>query len=106
MQLKRKAKRFGARVSRQAAKLLPATKGFGYDMPPERIVVDIYFDQKSLPEQAGLFFDHYEQANWSSPRGTPYRNWKLLAGDWIYNYEQAKKLERRLRSNALVSCVF
>ena len=106
MQLQRKAKRFGLKVKGKVAKLLPSTKGFGYEMPPERMVVDIYFDQKGVPEQAGLFFDHYEQTNWTSPKGTPYRNWKLLAGDWIYNYQQDLKLEKRRRNNALVSCGF
>ena len=75
--------------------------GFGTEMPPQKRLVEIYFDQKSCSEQAEVFFTHYEQANWSSPKGTPYRNWKLLAGDWIYNYQQAIKLARRLRTNAL-----
>lgn len=103
MELKRKAKRFRAKVRKPAAKIIPRKKGFGYEMPPEKIVVNIYFDQKGLPEEAGIFFEHYKAANWCSPKGTPYRNWKLLAGDWIYNYQQAVKLERRLRTNALAT---
>jgi len=106
MQLKRKAKRFQEKIRTQAAKILPSKKGFGYEMPPERIVVEIYFDQKALPEQARLFFDHYQRSDWSSPKGTPYRNWKLLASDWIFNYQQDLKLEKRLRTNTLATCGF
>lgn len=103
MQLKRKAKRFREKVRVKPVKERPVKKGFGYEMPPERLVVDIYFDQKGCAEQAVAFFTHYEQADWCSPKGTPYRNWKLLAGDWIYNYQQAIKLQRRLRTNTLVT---
>lgn len=101
MLFKRKAKRFKEKIRAQAAKLLPATKGFGYEMPPEKIVVDIYFDQKGFPNQARLFYNFYDQASWSSPKGTPYRNWKLLASDWLFNYQQELKLEKRLRTNGM-----
>jgi hypothetical protein len=103
MQFKRKAKRCKEKVRTQPAVKSPVKNGFGYQMPPERIVVDIYFDQKGYPEEAGAFFKYYDKADWSSCKGTPYRNWKLLASDWIYNYEQAIKLERRLRTNALAT---
>ena len=106
MQIKRKAKRFWEKAKAQPVSNRPVKKGFGYEMPPERLVVTIYFDQKGLPDQAGVFYEHYEQANWSSPKGTPYRNWKLLAGEWIYNYEQALRLQRRLRTNALATGAF
>lgn len=106
MILKRKAKRFKKKMRVQAESLLPSTKGFGYEMPPEKIVVEIYFDQKGFPDQGHLFFDHYRQVNWSSPKGTPYRNWKLLASDWLFNYQQEIKLEKRLRSNGVFSCGF
>lgn len=75
--------------------------GFGTEMPPQRRLVEIYFDQKGYPDQSSVFYEHYERADWSSPKGTPYRNWKLLAGDWIYNYQQAIKLAKRIRGNAL-----
>ena len=101
MQFKRKAKRFKEKIRSQAAKLLPQTKGFGYEMPPEKLVIEIYFDQKGFPDQARLFFNHYNQASWCSPKGTPYRNWKLLASDWLFNYQQELKLEKRLRTNGL-----
>jgi len=70
-------------------------------MPPQRRLVEIYFDQKELSGQAAQFYDFYEQANWSSPKGTPYRNWKLLAVDWIFEFQQAIKLRKRQRENAL-----
>ncbi|MGF7072327.1 hypothetical protein [Mucilaginibacter sp. 3215] len=101
MQLKRKAKRFTEKIRAQAAKLLPTTKGFGYEMPPEIKVVEIYFDQKGHPAQANAFYKYFQNANWCSARGTPYRNWKLLASDWLFNYQQELKLEKRLRTNTM-----
>jgi len=103
MQFKRKAKRFKEKIRAHAVALLPSKKGFGYEMPPEKMLAEIYFDQKGFPDQAHLFFNFYEHANWSSPKGTPYHNWKLLAGEWIFNYAQEQKLRKRQRENALLS---
>jgi len=97
---KRKAKRVPAGCRKPEPIL---QKGFGTEIPPQKVLVDIYFDQKGLAAQAGAFYNHYEKANWSSPKGTPYRNWKLLAGEWIFNYEQEQKLRKRQRENALLS---
>lgn len=97
-------KRKARRVPTERRKPAPIIQiGFGTEMPPQRPLVEIYFDQKDCPNQASVFYEHYEQADWSSPKGTPYRNWKLLAGDWIYNYQQAIKLARRLSTNALAT---
>ncbi|GAB3916956.1 hypothetical protein [Mucilaginibacter boryungensis] len=97
---KRKAKRVSA--ERRKPELI-LQKGFGTEMPPQKILVEIYFDQKDHSSEAAAFYAHYEKANWSSPKGTPYRNWKLLAGEWIFNYEQEQKLCKRQRENALLS---
>lgn len=103
MLIKRKAKRFEDKVKAQAASdIEPITKGFGFEMPPAQKLVDIYFDQKGFPSQAVLFYDFYNRMNWGSPKGTPFRNWKLLAGDWIFNYQQELKLKKRLRINGLL----
>jgi len=106
MILKRKAKRIKEKVRAKAMKLLPSATGFGYEMPPEKLAVDIYFDQKGFPDQANSFFNFYEQANWSSPKGTPYRNWKLLASDWLFNYQQESKLAKRRRDNSILTSGF
>jgi len=97
---KRKANRVP--VERRKPELI-LQKGFGTEMPPQQRLVDIYFDQKNMSAQAELFYKFYEKANWSSPKGTPYRNWKLLAGEWIFNNEQEQKLRKRQRENALLS---
>jgi len=93
--IKRKAKRTTVRRRARPS----AQQGFGYEMPPDKQLVDIYFDQKGHTEQAGLFYEHYRETNWRSPNGTPYRNWKVLASDWIFNYQQEQKLKQRLREN-------
>jgi hypothetical protein len=101
MIVKRKANRFKPRP--QPEKKLPASKqqGFGTEMPPDYALVVIYFDQREAPSQAASFFRWYESIKWTGPRGAPYRNWKILASDWIYNYQQELKLKKRLRSNRL-----
>lgn len=96
MHNKRKAKRTTKPPKPAKNKL-----GFGYEMPPDRTLVRIYFDQKGLSDQALLFYQHYEEAFWRSPKGTPYRNWKVLASDWIFNYQQEQKLRRRQIVNRL-----
>ncbi|QXV64033.1 hypothetical protein INP83_13105 [Mucilaginibacter sp. 21P] len=93
---KRKARRMPNELSKPEPVI---QKGFGTEMPPQKILVDIYFDQRGLAGQGTTFYQHYEQADWHSPKGTPYRNWKLLANEWIFNYEQEQKLRRRLREN-------
>lgn len=101
--LKRKAKRLPVEASPGSKPEPIHQKGYGTEMPPQKRLVEIYFEQKELTGQVEQFYNFYEQANWSSPKGTPYRNWKLLAGEWIYNFEQEKKLRKRLRENALAS---
>jgi hypothetical protein len=97
--IRRKAKRTTAlQVSRRKVK--PSTQhGFGYEMPPDWQLIDIYFDQKGQTEQATLFYEHYRGSNWRSSNGTPFRNWKVLASDWIFNYQQEQKLKQRFREN-------
>ncbi|QQL50281.1 hypothetical protein [Mucilaginibacter ginkgonis] len=94
--IKRKAKRRA-----QPDKLCFTQHGFGYEMPPDQQIVLIYFDQQGLLGEAGNFFRHYENCSWKSPRGKPYRNWKVLATDWIFNHRQASKLLERQIQNRL-----
>ncbi|PAW92296.1 hypothetical protein CKK33_01820 [Mucilaginibacter sp. MD40] len=79
--IKRKAKRRLKPILSNERK-----KGFGYELPPCPHFVDIYFDQKGLPEQAQIFFKYYDDLSWQSPAGTPYKNWKVLAAEWIFNH--------------------
>ncbi|MEO7214497.1 MAG: hypothetical protein ABIX36_16955 [Mucilaginibacter sp.] len=101
--VKRKAKRVPVNPTPVIKPEQIYQKGFGTEMPPQKRLVEIYFDQKSIISQAEPFFNFYEKTNWCSPKGTPYRNWKLLAGEWIYNFEQEKKLRKRLWENALLT---
>lgn len=102
MLFKRKAKRIHADRRSGFKQEIIHQEGFGTEMPPQRILVGIYFDQKGFTEQADLFYDFFEQARWSSPKGTPYRNWKLLAADWIFEYQQSLKLRQRQWGNAVL----
>lgn len=100
MLFKRKAKRIpaGRRAVIEPEHIIQ--KGFGMEMPPQKKLVEIYFDQKGFTDQAELFYSFFELARWSSPKGTPYRNWKLLATDWIFDFRQSLKLRKRQWENS------
>ena len=75
--------------------------GFGYQVPPEFNAVLIYFDQKNAREQARLFYDHFDDACWLTPKGRKIRNWKVIATEWIDNHQQNEKLKQRLITNSI-----
>ena len=102
MLFKRKAKRIPAERTTVSKPELIRQNGFGTEMPPQKKLVEIYFDQKGFTDQADLFYSFFDRAQWSSPKGTPYRNWKLLATDWIFDYQQSLKLRQRQRENAVL----
>ncbi|MBL4674602.1 MAG: hypothetical protein JKY70_00085 [Mucilaginibacter sp.] len=62
----------------------------------------IYFDGMGLPDLADSFISHYTGRKWHCPKGTPYSNWKVLATDWIYDFLQTSKLERRRRAKTSI----
>jgi hypothetical protein len=99
MIIKRKARRIKVQPQAEVKAPVSGQKGFGTEMPPDYALIAIYFDQKEAAAQAAGFFHWYESIGWTGPRGAPYRNWKVLASDWIYNYQQQLKLNKRLRSN-------
>ncbi len=101
MNFKRKAKRVPVERRSIPVRDVMPPNGFGKEMPPQKALVEIYFDQKGLAAEANSFYDFYHRANWCSAKGTPYRNWKLLATDWIFNFEQEIKLRKRQRENML-----
>ena len=77
------------------------SSGFGYEIPPDFDMVSIYFNQKRQLEIACTFFQHFQKANWKTDSGYPIRNWKVLASDWIFEYEQSVKLFERKTANIL-----
>lgn len=96
MLFKRKAKRKPIAPACSAVQ-----KGFGYEMPPDPAIVQIYFEQKGMPGIVQSFLDKFGQMKWKSRKGTPLRNWKVLAADYIFDFLQEKKLAERLSNNAL-----
>ncbi|HXS36941.1 MAG TPA: hypothetical protein VN721_09580 [Flavipsychrobacter sp.] len=70
--------------------------GFGNEMPPERAHLSIYFIQKGLSEkEADFFYQQQESNSWKTKRGKPIRNWKAVAADWIWEYQQIQKRRQR-----------
>jgi hypothetical protein len=60
--------------------------GFGNKLPPLQIHVMIYFEQKFMSyKQAEYFLKYYSDRCWMNDNGSPVRNWKTAACDWIWN---------------------
>ncbi|MDB5032658.1 MAG: hypothetical protein JWP71_3379 [Mucilaginibacter sp.] len=70
--------------------------GFGVNVPPDRFVVHVYFDQKDLAECAEVFLSEQELLQWKTIKGAPIRNWKVCAADWIFDHRQRMKRRSRL----------
>lgn len=96
---KRKAKRI-ADPDKLAAKSSNSA-GFGYQIPPDFENVSIYFSQKGELKLAANFFKHFQCCEWRTPAGSPIRNWKVVATDWIYDHCQSVKLHQRKLENIL-----
>lgn len=72
------------------------SSGSGNDMPPISAHVKIYFSQKGMTEaEADAFFNEYHKRHWKSAQGTPVKNWKAMASDWIFDKKQYKRLRQR-----------
>ncbi|HEY1011035.1 MAG TPA: hypothetical protein VGE58_13030 [Daejeonella sp.] len=91
--MRRKAKR---RALETTISERVSSAGFGTEMPPLVAHIRIYFSQKGLADsEAEAFFSEFHSRRWMTPRGTPVRNWKVLASDWIFDRRQEKKLRQR-----------
>lgn len=103
--MKRKAKRTIPskcdEVNRRGKLPTKIHDGLGTTMPPDRMVLHIYFDQKGVPEFAEEFFYEYDIREWKTPTGGPVRNWKVCAAEWIYNYRQ--EVKRKFRQSPFYS---
>lgn len=75
--------------------------GFGYQVPPNVDSVFIYFNQKGYAEVAGNFYQHFHNLGWLTKTGSPIKNWKVLASDWIFDYSQSVKLAQRKLENII-----
>ncbi len=73
-------------------KALNSNNGTGKSMPPKRPFVKIYFLQKGLSEkEASTFYEYFKKRNWTTKTGIAVINWKALANEWIWYYQQEKK---------------
>ncbi|MDB5119770.1 MAG: hypothetical protein JWN56_988 [Sphingobacteriales bacterium] len=79
----------------------PITCGYGYHIPPEIDSIEIYFDQKGYSKIGVDFYEHYEKNDWKSHSGSPIKNWKVAATDWLFNHQQSEKLIERKAINGL-----
>jgi hypothetical protein len=96
---KRRARRLSVESS---GKIHQSEKaGFGFEMPPDLDSVSIYFNQKGQAHEAERFYHYFQKCEWKTSSGTPIRNWKVAATDWIYEYMQELKLAERKLSNVI-----
>jgi len=62
--------------------------GYGNIVPPVLTHVIIYFLQKGAStKEAESFYEHFNNADWTTLSGTPVRNWKALANEWIWDLQ-------------------
>jgi hypothetical protein len=103
--MKRKAKRTLPRLPNEVRKSSKNTMhihdGLGTNMPPDKEVLLIYFDQKGEAELADEFLNEHHARGWKTPTGGTIHNWKVCAAEWIYNHRQDVK--RRLRLSPFYS---
>lgn len=85
---KRKARRTSSPTPIKAKPI--SQQGFGFEMPPEFLLVEIYFDQDGYSGESENFYSFYRDAGWHSPKGKPYHNWKVLATAWLKKVRTSK----------------
>jgi hypothetical protein len=67
-------------------------QGFGREVPPTFYFVGIYFNQRECSsEQAEVFFRFYSVNRWKTHDGRKIANWKNVANNWIWNYQQLRR---------------
>jgi hypothetical protein len=103
--MKRKAKRALPRepnkVRESSKTLTQIHDGMGTSMPPDKDVLQIYFDQKGEAELTEKFFNEHDSRGWKTPTGGTIYNWKVCAAEWIYNHQQ--EVKRRFRQSPFYS---
>lgn len=97
--IKRKAKRTVDRKPRKVVSRANAaaydSAGFGKSVPPSPQIVCIYFSQKGHISESEIFFKECENRNWKTAGGTPIRDWKSFASEWLYNWVLNEKLQSK-----------
>ena len=97
--MKRKARRIDQTKQKRRSKAfeipIEVTESFGFTIPPAIVDVLIYFEQKDAVEATQGFIEEQEKSGWKTKSGKPIRNWKVVAGDWIFNYKQERKFSLR-----------
>lgn len=72
-------------------KLTPNNQS-GKCTPPSLQCIKIFFAQKGLPAKtAEGFFQYHQAKKWKTERGSPIRNWKAVANNWIWSHQQMNK---------------
>jgi len=79
-----------------------AITGHGRSVPPILIHVIVYFDQHGIGVKEAEAFFYYQTAhNWKTQSGTPIKNWKTVAANWIFNIQRSRAISLQLKINRL-----
>ncbi|MHB8207621.1 hypothetical protein [Mucilaginibacter sp.] len=74
--------------------------GHGRSVPPILPHVIIYFDQQGMTYKEAEAFFHYQAAHqWKTQSGTSIKNWKTVAGNWIYDIQRSRIITLQLKIN-------
>ena len=74
--------------------------GHGMSVPPILPHVQIYFDQKGLSIKEAEAFYYYQNAHgWKTEAGTPIKNWKVVASNWIWDMRRSREVTLQLKIN-------
>ncbi|MCJ8208078.1 hypothetical protein MUY27_00065 [Mucilaginibacter sp. RS28] len=74
--------------------------GHGNSIPPILAHVQIYFDQKGMSAKEAEAFYHYQHAHgWKTDSGTPIKNWKVVAANWIWDIQRSRFVTLQLKVN-------
>ncbi len=76
--------------------------GHGRSVPPILLHVFIYFDQQGMTTTEAETFFHYQAAHqWKTQSGTPIKNWKTVASNWIYDIKRSRVIALQLKLNRI-----
>lgn len=60
-------------------------RGYGKDIPPLLLHVEIYFNQLNCEAKVAKdFYAHYTQRGWCNRFGQPIKDWKMHAWEWLW----------------------
>ncbi|MBC7913851.1 MAG: hypothetical protein H7Y07_06980 [Pyrinomonadaceae bacterium] len=65
---------------------------------PTPLQVLIYFDQKGFSEAEAInFYAFFDSNNWVGKKGSPIKNWRVKASEWMWQLQKKHSYQRSKR---------